>query len=140
MSRYDLFRKRLAPIAFVLAIGLLVRDSCQKDQRTHTTFELAFAAPQAKIHAVDISVVLDNETFATFHRAALPGGTIGACRFLAALPAADGELRIDVDLGDHHQQLTRMFHTIDGSTTIIHIPDDDAQRASQPPASTRSPS
>jgi hypothetical protein len=132
VSRYDLFRKRLAPIAFVLALGLLVRDSCQKDQRTHTTFELAFAAPQAKIHAVDVGVIIDNDTFATFHRAALPGGTIGPCRFLAALPSTDGELRIDVDLGDHHQQLTRQFHTIEGSTTIIHIPDDDAPTTGAP--------
>lgn len=126
MSRYDLFRKRLAPIAFVFAIGLLVRDSCQKDQRTHTTFELAFAAPAAKIQAVDVVVVIKNDTFATFHRAALPGGSIGPCRFPAALPADDGELHIDVDLGDHHQQLTRSFHVVDGSTTIVHIPDDDA--------------
>lgn len=126
MSRYDLFRKRLAPIAFVIAIGLLVRDSCQKDQRTHTTFDLAFAAPLAKIHAVDIDVIVNHETFATFHRAQLPGGTIGPCRFPSALPADDGELHIDVDLGDHHQQLVRPFHAIEGSTTIIHIPDDSA--------------
>lgn len=132
MSRYDLFRKRLAPIAFVLAIGLLVRDSCQKDQRTHTTFELAFAAPIAKIHAVEVGVIVNSDTFATFHRAALPGGTIGPCRFLAALPADDGELHIDVDLGDHHQQLTRPFHAIDGSTTIIHIPDDAATTGAPP--------
>ena len=132
MSRYDLIRKRLAPIAFVFAIGLLVRDSCQKDQRTHTTIELAFATPEAKIHAVDVGVVINHETFATFHRAALPGGSIGPCRFQAALPAEDGELHIDVDLGDHHQQLTRPFHALDGSTTIIHIPDDDAPAPATP--------
>jgi hypothetical protein len=132
VSRYALIRKRLAPIAFFLAIGLLVRDNCQKQQRTHTSIELAFASEQPKIRAVDIGVVINNETFATFHRAALPGSLIGPVRFQAALPADDGELHIDIDLGDHHQQLTRRFHAVEGSAMIVHIPDDDAPPA--PPA------
>ncbi|HET9622531.1 MAG TPA: hypothetical protein VFP84_14265 [Kofleriaceae bacterium] len=123
MSRYDLIRKRLAPIAFFLAIGLLVRDSCQKEQRTHTTIELAFDGAQAaSARAVDVAVVIKNETFSTFHRAALPGAMLGPVRFAASLPADDGELRIDVDLGDHHQEVTRRFHAVDGSSMIVHVP------------------
>jgi hypothetical protein len=127
VSRYDLFRKRLAPIALFLAIGLIVRDSCEKGQRTHTTIELAFdGAEQPKIRAVDIGIVIHNETFSTFHRAALPGAQLGTVRFAVSLPADDGELHIDLDLGDHHQQLTRRFHAVEASAMTVHIPDDDA--------------
>ena len=148
MSRYELFRKRIAPIAFFLAIGLIVRDSCQKEQRTHTGVELVFGAQKARVRAVDVNVVVHGETLATFHRVAMPGAQIGPCKFPASLPDEDGELQIDLDLGTVHQKLTKHFHAIEGGTIQISIGDDDlpkdlpaeAQPATQPPASTRSPS
>lgn len=123
MSGYDLFRKRIAPIAFFLAIALIARDSCEKDKRTHTTVELAFGAARPSVRAVDVDVVVGAETIATFHRAALPDSTIGPCRFALALASDDGELRIDVDLGATHQRLTRRFHAVEGSTMLVTIPD-----------------
>jgi hypothetical protein len=126
VSRYDLFRRRIAPIALFLAIGLIVRDSCEKDKRTHTTAELQFGSDKAAIRAVDVDVVVGGETIATFHRAALPGTTIGPCRFPLALPEDDGELRIDIDLGAAHHRLTRRFHAIEGAAMLVSIPDGDA--------------
>lgn len=129
MSRYDLFRKRIAPIAFFLAIALIARDSCEKDKRTHTTVELAFGASMGaqtpRVHAVDVDVVIGADTIATFHRATLPDSTIGPCRFVLALPSEDGELRIDIDLGATHHRLTRRFHAVEGSTMLVTIPDAD---------------
>jgi hypothetical protein len=125
VSRYDLFRRRIAPIAFFLAIALIARDSCEKDKRTHTTVELGFGAAKPSVRAVDVDVVVGSETIATFHRAALPASTIGPCRFPLALPDDDGELRIDVDLGATHQRLTRRFHAVEGSTMLVTIPDGD---------------
>ena len=123
MSRYDLFRRRIAPIAFFLAIALIARDSCEKDKRTHTTVELTFGAAKPSVRAVDVDVVVGAETIATFHRATMPDSTIGPCRFAIALPEDDGELRIDVDLGATHQRLTRRFHAVEGSTMLVAIPD-----------------
>lgn len=146
MSRYDLFRKRIAPIAFFLAIGLIVRDSCQKEQRTHATVALAFGAQKARVRAVDVEIVVGSETLATFRRVATPGAQIGPCQFPASLPNEDGELKIDLDLGDVHQKLTKHFHAIDGGMILISISDEELpapssdQPATQPPASTRSPS
>ncbi|HEY0195923.1 MAG TPA: hypothetical protein VGC42_32650 [Kofleriaceae bacterium] len=145
MTRYELFRKRIAPIAFFLAIGLIVRDSCQKEQRTHSAIELTFGAQKPRVRAVDVDVVVGGQILATFRRAAMPGAMIGPCRFPASLPDEDGELEIDVDLGGAHQQLTKHFRAIEGGTVVISISDDDlpappAQPATQPPASTRSPS
>lgn len=125
MSRYDVFRRRIAPIALVLAIALIARDSCEKDQRTHTIAELQFGGDKPRVRAVDVDVVVGTETIATFHRAALPDSTIGPCRFPLALPDEAGELRIDVDLGTSHHRLTRRFRAIEGSTMLVTIPDAD---------------
>jgi hypothetical protein len=123
VSRYDLFRKRIAPIAFFLAIALIARDSCEKDKRTHTTVDLSFGSEKPRVRAVDVDVVVGNETVATFRRAALPDSTIGPCQFKLSVPEDDGEMRIDVDLGDSHQRLTRRFHAVEGSAMLITIPD-----------------
>ena len=123
MSRYDLFRRRIAPIAFLLAIGLIARDSCQKDHRTHTTAELDFGAARPQVRAVDVDVVIGDETVAQFYRTALPGNIIGPCRFQLALPADDGELRIDLDLGGEHRRLTRRFHAVEGATMLVNASD-----------------
>ena len=125
MSRYDLFRRRIAPIAFFLAIALIARDSCEKDKRTHTIVELSFGDMKPSIRAVDVDVVVEGETVTTFHRAALPDSIIGPCRFQLALPEDDGEFSIDVDLGAAHHRLTRRFHAVEGATMLVSIPDSD---------------
>ncbi len=123
MSRYDLVRRRIAPVAFFLAIALIAKDSCDKGKRTHTTVELQFGASRPQVRAVDVDVVVAGDTIATFHRATLPDSTIGPCRFELSLPDDEGELRIDVDLGASHQRLTRRFHAVEGSTMTVAIPD-----------------
>lgn len=134
MSRYDLFRRRIAPIAFLLAIGLLARDSCEKGRRTHTTVELQLGEARPRVRAVDADVMIGEDIVARFHRAALPGALIGPCRFEVALPgsgpapADDGQLRITVELGDEHRRLSRAFHAIEGATLTVPLEGDLAPR------------
>jgi hypothetical protein len=128
VSRYDLLRRRIAPIAFFVAIALIAKDSCDKDKRTHTAVELEFGADRSEVRAVDVEVFTGSERVGAFHREALPGGVIGPCRFQLALTDEDAELRIDVDRGAAHQQLTRRVHVIEGSTTLIGIPPAPATR------------
>jgi hypothetical protein len=128
VSRYDLFRRRIAPVAFFLAIGLLARDSCEKSHRTHTTVELQLGDARPRVRAVDVDAVTGGEIIARFHGAALPGLLIDPPRFELALPADDGELRIDVDLGAEHRRLTRPFHAIEGATMFVPIEGDLAPR------------
>jgi hypothetical protein len=127
VSRYDLFRRRIAPIAFALALALIVRDSCQKDQRTHTSVELAFGAAASRVRAVEVDVVVGGETIATFRRAAPSDAAIGPCRFPLTTAQDDGELRIDVDLGATHERITRRFHAVEGSTLVVPLLDADAR-------------
>jgi hypothetical protein len=128
VSRYDLFRRRIAPVAFFLAIGLIARDSCEKHHRTHTTVELQLGEARSRVRAVDVDVVIGDQTVARFQRAALPDAMIGPCRFEVALPEDDGQLRIDVDLGAEHRRLTRPFHAVEGATMLVPIDGDLAPR------------
>ena len=121
MSRYDLFRRRIAPVALLLAIGLIARDSCQKDHRTHATFVLELGAAAPDVRALDAEVWIAGERFSAFHREALPGGAIGPTRFEAALPADDGELRIDVAMTARDRHLVRHFHADEGSTVMVPL-------------------
>jgi hypothetical protein len=125
VSRYDLFRRRIAPIAFFLVIGLIAKDSCEKDQRTHTTVELAFGAAKPRVREVAVDVVVDGDTITTFRRTAQPDAVIGPCRFELAVPGDHGELRIDVELSDAHHQLSRRFYAVDGGTIQVTIRDDE---------------
>ena len=136
MSRYDLFRRRIAPLAFFVAIALIARDSCEKDQRTHTTVELELA-DRASVRTVDVDVFAVGgghgssavgDRVATFHRAALTGAPIAPVRLELALADDDAELRIEIDRGDQHQLVTRRIHAIEGSTTLIAIPPPAAPR------------
>ena len=133
MSRYDFFRRRIAPIAFLLAIALIARDSCQKHERSRAAVELDFGAARARVRAVDVSVVAApdapggaggaGDEVARFHRSAAPDAGIGPCRFAVVIP--DGELRIDVDLGGEHRQLTRRFHAVGDATIQVAITEAD---------------
>lgn len=128
MSRYELFRKRIAPIAFFLAIAFLARESCEKDKRLHTTVELVFGDTKPAIRTVDVDIMAGTEVVATFHRAAQTGSVIGPCQFPVVLPDEVGELRIDIDRGDAHQKLVRRIQIIEGSTTRVIIPDPEPPR------------
>jgi hypothetical protein len=124
VTKYDLFRKRIAPIAFGVAIALIARDSCQKHQRTTATFVLDFGAAAAKVQAVEADLWMNGEEVSQFHRAAL-GGTIGPTKFIGSLPANDGELRIDIDLGGgDHRHTVRTFHVDEGATVTVPLEHD----------------
>lgn len=120
MSRYDVFRRRIAPVAFVLAIGAMAYQSCNKHHRTDATFVLDFGAAAHQVHSVEADVWINDAPFSSFHRDALPGLDIGPTRFDVQLPSADAELRIDVDLGSSHRQIVRRVHVQDGA--VIDVP------------------
>lgn len=121
MSRYDLFRRRIAPIAFFFALAAIAWDACDSGQRTHTTVELQLGAAAPQVRSVDVEVWIGDELHTRFHRAALPGSTIGPCRFELSLPQDDGEMRINVDLGAERRLITRRFHAVEGSTMTVAL-------------------
>ena len=125
MTRYDLFRKRIAPIAFGVAIVLLARESCTKQSRTHVTFVLDPGAARPEIRSVEADLYENEVQISQFQRNAEAGAYIGPMRFVAALPQRDGELRFDIDLGPRgHRAFTRRFHVDEGATVTVPLESD----------------
>ena len=120
MTKYDLFRRRIAPVAFVAAIALIAYDTCNKQDRTTATFVLDFGAAAPRVKAVDAEVWIGDDQLSTFHRVALDGHAIGDVRFKQALPAREGEVRIDVTLDAARRHVVRRFHADDDAT--INLP------------------
>ena len=107
-------------MAFVAAIALISYDTCNKRERTSATFVLDFGVAAPRVKTVDAEVWMDGDQLAVEHKAALAGGSIGTVRFKQALPGRDGELRIDVDIGES-RHVVRRFHADDDATITIPL-------------------
>lgn len=123
MTRYELFRKRIAPALFLGVVGLIAYDACSKQERYHTTIVLDLGDAAADVREVNAEVFSGGESMATFHRVALPGSSIGPCRFETALPEETGEIRLDVRLPTRSIVLTKTIRPIEGSMTTIFLGD-----------------
>ena len=124
MSRYQKWRRRLAPVAFGIAIAALARESCNKEHRTHATVVIDLGGAALDARALDAEVRIDDAVIATFHKQALSGSRLGEAKFEASLPAEDAELRIDVDLGARHVRVARRIHIVEGSTATVPLGDE----------------
>ncbi len=124
MTKYDLFRRRIAPIAFGVAIVLMARQSCQKGEREHATFVLDLGAARAEVRQVDAELWMHDGMIAELHVRALDGSPMRTPRFDAVLPASDGELRIDIDVPAGHRHIVRHVHVDDGATVTVPLADE----------------
>ena len=118
MTKYDLFRRRIAPIAFALAIAFISYDTCEKHERTSATIVLDYGAAERDVRAVEAEVWMNGEQVTQFRRSA----NIGKTQFKASLPDTDGELRIDVELtSGEHRIVKRAIHVTEGATVTIQL-------------------
>jgi hypothetical protein len=121
VTRYEFFRRRIAPIAFLCVVGLIAYDACQKQQRNHATIVIDLGAAEPRVTSVEAELIVGGEPIGMFRRAALPGAKIGPCRFETAMPDADGDLRIEVGMAGATRKLTRHVHAEEGATVTISI-------------------
>jgi hypothetical protein len=121
VTRYDLFRKRIAPIAFAVAIALLVRETCNKQERTHATVVLDFGAAEPNVVSVDADLSVDHAVVNTFHQARLAGQSIGKPKFEAVTAERDGTLHLEVELTSGHRALDRNVHVEEGATVTLSL-------------------
>ena len=124
MTRYEFFRKRIAPILFLCVVGLIAYDACEKEKHAGITgtvvIELGEAAP--RVREVEAEMFVRDESVSVFRCAALPGARIGDCRFEARMPAPDGELRLVIDLGEGaRRRLSRGVHLEDRATVHVDV-------------------
>ena len=118
MTKYDLFRRRIAPIAFAIAIAFISYDTCQKNERTSATIVIDYGAAERDVRAVEAEIWMNGEQVTQFRRTA----NIGKTQFKASLPDTDGELRIDVELkSGEHRTAERAIHVTEGATVTIQL-------------------
>jgi len=122
VTRYDLFRRRIAPIAFLAAIALLGWKTCHVDSRTHATIVLDFGEARPHVQAVTADLIVGGDRIGHFERRALPGMQIDPCRFEVAMPEDSGELRMDIELERGRVAVVRhLAAVIDGSTVSVPL-------------------
>ena len=121
MTRYELFRRRIAPIAFGIAIAFIAYDTCQKQERTHATIVLDFGAAERDVRAVEAEIWMNGQQVTQFRRVAVDG-RIGKSQFKTSLPDTDGEARIDVELATgEHRPIKRAIHVSEGAVVTIPL-------------------
>jgi hypothetical protein len=122
VSKYDLLRRRIAPIAFALALGFIAYDTCDKHERTTATFVIDYGALERDVHAIEAEVWMNGEQVARFNRVAGDGAHMGTTTFKGSLPDTDGELRVDVELtSGEHRKVTRVIHVSEGATVTVPL-------------------
>lgn len=108
-------RRKLYGLLFLVGMGLVVRETCVKDARTHATIEIDLGSRAKTAAVVDAHLYIGSEDIADFHREALADRAIGPCKFAVAMPEPDGELRIAID----GKQLSRGIHALEGGTIVV---------------------
>jgi hypothetical protein len=122
VTKYDLIRRRIAPIAFGFAIAFMAYDTCDKQERTSATIVIDYGAAERDVRSIEAEVWMNGEQVTQFRRAAVADGLIGPTQFKSSLPATDGELRMDVELRTgEHRTATRAIHVTEGATIRIQL-------------------
>ena len=122
MTRYEFFRKRIAPLLFLGMVGVIAYDACQKEERHHATILVDLGTAEARVKRFTAELFVDGEQVSIFERNALSNLTIGCpCKFETAMPAETGELRFAVHVDGQVKQLTKKIHVIEGGTTTVKL-------------------
>ena len=119
MTRYDFFRRRIAPFLFIGLLGVIALDTCRKNERTHATIVLDLGSARDRVRSIEAELVVDGEVINTFKRTAI-GSQMGPCKFEVAMPAKDGELRIVAD----GKPLVRRIHAEETGIVTVSLESD----------------
>jgi len=122
VTRYEFFRKRIAPVLFLGMVGLIAFDTCKKQERTHATIVIDLGDAEPRVRSIVAELVVEAEVIGNFERRALPDLRIGCpCKFETAMPAESGELRLVVDVDGKLRRITKQLHVIEGGTTTVKL-------------------
>jgi len=122
VTRYEFFRKRIAPVLFLGMVGLIAFDTCKKQERTHATIVIDLGDAEPRVRSIVAELVVEAEVIGNFERRALPDLRIGCpCKFETAMPAESGELRLVVDVDGKLRRITKQLHVIEGGKTTVKL-------------------
>jgi hypothetical protein len=121
LSRYDLFRKRIAPVAFAVALAALAHETCNRRGGDDVTVELAFGAHAAEVRHVRADVFVDGEPDAWMEHDFGTDGVTTPPRFRAMVRGENAIVRIDVDTLSGPHRIERKLAVVDGATVTVDL-------------------
>ena len=122
VTRYEFFRKRIAPFLFLGMVGLIAYDACQKEERYHATIVVDLGEADARVRAFTAELFVEGEQVSRFERRALSDMRISCpCTFKTAMPKESGELRFEVEVDGTIKKQTKQIHVIEGGKTTVKL-------------------
>jgi hypothetical protein len=120
MSRYQLARRVIAPIALVLAIGLLVKETCAEAAREPVAFSLRFGDDAARVRHVRVDLWVDDASIGFVERAFGDAGAVERVHWSQPVSEQDLEVTISLTMVDGEVvALRRRVSAIPGSAVVI---------------------
>jgi hypothetical protein len=121
VTRYEFFRKRIAPVLFLGMVGLIAYDAYRTEKRTHSTIVIDLGEARPDVKQVDAELIVGGEVIGKLHKEALPGSIIGEIKFETAMPEETGTLQIEALVDGKVKTITRTIRPIEESTTTVSI-------------------
>jgi hypothetical protein len=124
VTRYEFFRRRIAPVLFLGMVGLIAYDAWKKEKHAGITgtvvIELGEAAP--RVREMEAEMFVRGESVSVYRCAALSGAQIGDCRFEARMPDPAGTLQLVIDVGEPaRRRVSRDVHIEDRATVHVDV-------------------
>lgn len=124
MSRYDFFRKRIAPVAFLIVVGIIAYDAYDKDRdsRARATIVIDLGSAASQVRTVAAELFVDGEVVGNFQRdVTLKPGRLS---FEVRMPKEEGELRVEAEVAGKPRTVVRRIDVEEGGTTTVSIGND----------------
>jgi len=120
-SRYDILRRRLAPIAVLIALGVLAYELWGRSDRTSTTIVLDLGGAAQDVRNIRADVFVGDEPVAWFETALTTG-----VRDISFPAVIDGpaRVRVQVTTAAGIRVLERSIRPDSGDTITLHLGDE----------------
>ncbi|MCE9572609.1 MAG: hypothetical protein K8W52_05585 [Deltaproteobacteria bacterium] len=120
-SRYDLFRKRLAPVALIVALAALAHETCSHRSTNDVTIELGFGNHAGEIRHLRADVFVDGEPDAWMEQDFGPDGADRPPRFRAMVPGDHAVLRVDMVTTAGPRRVEHKLAPESGATLLVDL-------------------
>ena len=99
-TRYQVFRRVIAPVALLAALALLAYDTCRAEERAEVPFAIDFGDDAPAVRHVRVDLWSGDDTIGFFERAFGDQGVTATPRWRQPVPDGPLEATISVTLAD----------------------------------------
>lgn len=119
-TRYQSFRRVIAPLSVVAALALLLHQSCREKEHADVRFALDFGDAAADVRHVRADVWADDASIGFYEQRFAEGDAATAARWTQPVPRDDVEVTVSVTTADGAvYQVRRRVRAPGGSEVLI---------------------